>query len=292
VYQPTLRRVLRFVAVAKQSSKQRASERRAVVERMQREQKARERRRAVIGGSVVVVILLAIAGGVFFSLNTHKANGELDAGQQVLPSTPTGATTTQVKPSTVSNPTDIKGVVAYNTGDYPGPGKAGPDALAHDHVDGPVTYAVTPPVGGPHNPVWMNAGVYTKPIPSERAVHNLEHGAVWITYRPSLSSSAVGQLVDLFKKQSMIAEPGDDGRSNRFMDVSPWSSDDLPAPIVISSWGYQLRVQSPSDPRLQQFIDTFRHNPKYSPEYGAAVDGIPIQTGGSPALNGSDRPNL
>jgi hypothetical protein len=284
---------LRFLAVAKQSNKQRAAGRRATVERMQREQKARERRRSLVGGSVVVVILLAIAGGVFLSVrhNSEAASG-VDTSQQVLPSTPSGPTTKQVTPSTVRNPTDIQGVVAYNTGNYPGPGKPGPDALSHDHVDGPVQYAVTPPVGGPHNPVWMNAGVYTEPIPSERAVHNLEHGAVWITYRPSLSSGDVAQLVALFKKQSMIQEPGDAGRSNRFMDLSPWADDDLPAPIVISSWGYQLKVQSPDDPRLQQFIDTFRHNPKYSPEYGAAVDGVPVQTGGSPALNGSSQPNL
>jgi uncharacterized protein DUF3105 len=279
--------------VASQTKKQRAAERRALVEKMQREQKSRERRRAVIGGSVVLVILLAIAGGVLFSLRQDsKAKGEVDAGRQVVPSTPTGPATEQVKPSRVKNPTDIKGVMAYNTGDYPGPGTAGAQALAHDHVQGPVTYAVTPPVGGPHNPIWMNAGVYTKPIPSERAVHNLEHGAVWITYRPGLPTSQVDQLVDLFKKQSMIAEPQDGSRSNRFMDLSPWKDDNLPAPIVISSWGYQLRVQSATDPRLQQFIDTFRHNPKYSPEYGAAVDGIPVQTGGSPALNGSSQPNL
>jgi hypothetical protein len=239
------------------------------------------------------VILLAIAGGVLFSLrkDTDSA-GAVDAARQVLPTTPTGAPTEQVKPGRVKNPTDIKGVIAYNTGDYPGPGTPGPRALAHDHVTGPVRYAVTPPVGGPHNPVWMNAGVYTEPIPSERAVHNLEHGAVWITYRPDLPSSEVTRLVDLFKKQSMIPEPGDGGRSNRFMDLSPWSGNDLPAPIVISSWGYQLRVQSPDDRRLQQFIDTFRHNPTYSPEYGAAVDGIPVQTGGSPALDGSSQPNL
>jgi hypothetical protein len=278
------------VAVANQTKKERAAERRAIVEKMQREQKNRERRRNLIGGSVVVVILLAIAGGVFFSV--HKQQGSVSDSSQVLPSTPTGSTTTQVKPSTVKNPTDIKGVVAYNTGSYPGPGTDGADALAHDHVDGPVTYAVTPPVGGPHNPVWMNAGAYTKPIPSERAVHNLEHGVVWITYRPSLSKGDVAKLDDLFKKQSMIPEAQDGGRSNRFMDLSPWATNDLPAPIVISAWGYQLQVQSPDDPRLQQFIDTFRHNAKYSPEFGAAVDGIPVQTGGSPAINGSNKPNL
>lgn len=280
------------MVVANQSKKERAAERRAVVEQMKREQKARERRRALVGGAVVVVILLAIVAGVALSLSHHTSSSEtVDTSKQVIPTAPTGPTTTQVKPSTVKNPTDIKGVIAYNTGDYPGPGTNGADALAHDHVTGPVTYAVTPPVGGPHNPVWMNAGLYTKPVPPERAVHNLEHGAVWITYRPDLPSSDVATLVDLFKKQSMIAEPQDGGRSNRYVDLSPWSSNDLPAPIVISSWGYQLQVQTPDDPRLQQFIDTFRHNQKYTPEYGSAVDGIPVSTGGYPAL-GSSQPNL
>ena len=60
---------------------------------------------------------------------------------------------------------------------------------------------------------------------------------------------------------------------------------------MISSWGYQLRVTSPTDPRLQQFVDTFRHNKTYSPEYGSPVDGVPVQTGGQPAINGSSQPN-
>jgi hypothetical protein len=282
------------VAVANQSKKQRSSERRAIVEKMQREQKARERRRNLIGGGVVLVLLLAIAGGVFFSVSNKpapSASGTLNVSKQVIPTTPTGTTITQPMPTTTKNPTDIKGVVAYDTGTWPGPDVPGGTELGHDHVTGPVKYAVTPPVGGPHNPVWMNAGLYTLPVPSERAVHNMEHGVVWITYRPDLPKSQVQKLRDLFEKQSMIAEPGDGGRSNRFMDLSPWASNDLPAPVVISSWGYQLKVQSPDDPRLQQFIDTFRRNQKYSPEYGAAVDGIPVSTGGNPAL-GSSQPNL
>ena len=282
---------LRFQAVANQTKRQRAAERRAIIEKMQREQKAGERRRAIIGSSVVAVILIGIAVGVFLSIRSHgKTSGQLDVAAQVLPSTPTGKTTVQPKPKIVKNPTDIKGVIAYDTGNWPGNGTDVPGALGHDHVTGPVTYAVTPPVGGPHNPVWMNAGVYTKPVPSERAVHNLEHGAVWITYRPDLPASEVTQLVDLFKKQSMIPEGG--GDSNRYMDLTPWASNALPAPIVVSSWGYQLQVQSPTDPRIQQFIDTFRHNQKYTPEYGAAVDGVPGQTGGVPALSGSSQPGL
>lgn len=278
--------------MATKSKKERKAERRAIVEKLQREQKARERRRAMMGAAVVVVILLGIGAGVFFSLHHSTGSSASGAEKQVMPSTPTGSTTVQTPPATVKNPTDIKGVMAWNTGDWPGPGTTGSTALSHDHVQGPVKYAVTPPVGGPHNPTWINAGVYTKPVPPERAVHNLEHGAVWITYRPNLPQSQVDQLVSLFQKQSMIPEAQDSGRSNRYVDLSPWSSNDLPAPIVISSWGYQLRVQAASDPRLQQFIDTFRHSQKYTPEYGSPVDGIPVQTGGQPAINGSDRSGL
>ena len=210
---------------------------------------------------------------------------------QIVPAAVSGETTVEPAPASVDNPTDITGLLAWDTAGYPGPGTPGSGTLGHDHVPGPVTYAVTPPVGGPHNGIWMNAGVYTEPVPSERAVHNLEHGAVWITYRPSLPAGQVAQLVDFFKKQSMIDEPSDQGRTNRFVDLSPWADDSLPSPIVISSWGYQLRVTSPTDPRLQQFVDTFRHSKTYSPEYGSPVDGIPVQTGGQPAINGSSQPN-
>ena len=93
----------------------------------------------------------------------------------------------------------------------------------------------------------------------------------------------------------MIAESaqaaGIADQANRYLDLSPWATDTLPSPIVLSSWGYQLRVTSPADPRLQQFVNTFRNSAKYSPEYGSAVDGIPIQTGGPPALDGSKQSN-
>ncbi len=59
----------------------------------------------------------------------------------------------------------------------------------------------------------------------------------------------------------------------------------------MSSWGHQLRVKSPEDPRIQQFVDMFRHSKEYTPEFGAAVDGVPVQTGGRPAAYGATKPN-
>jgi hypothetical protein len=155
-----------------------------------------------------------------------------------------------------------------------------------------VTYTIIPPVGGPHSPVWMNAGVYDKPIPPERAVHNMEHGAVWITYRPDLPASEVQALRSFVNRQTLIDEQtGIAGQQNRYVDLSPWSGTDLPAPVVISAWGHQLRVDTAADPRLQQFVDAFRNKQAYSPEFGAAVDGVPVQTGGRALADGATKPN-
>ncbi|HSN06337.1 MAG TPA: DUF3105 domain-containing protein [Candidatus Angelobacter sp.] len=217
------------------------------------------------------------------------------SADQIVPAAPSGAAvTTQSRPARVTPPAGIPGLLAWDTSGYPAPGAPGPGTLAHDHVDGPVVYAVTPPVGGPHAPIWMNAGVYTVPVPSERAVHDLEHGAVWITYDPSLPAGQVAVLTAFVARQSLLPESGGGlppGQSNRYVVMSPWATSTLPSPIVISAWGYQLRVTSPTDPRLQRFVDTFRASATYSPEQGSPVDGVPTGTGGVAAGYGGSVPN-
>ncbi len=274
--------------------------------RRQAELAAAERRprRLVLAGAVVVVVVALIAVLVIRSSSSTTASptpsptassSASSAPEQVVPSTPTGATTVQAAPASVAAPSGIAGLLAWDTAGYPGPGTPGAGTLAHDHVPGPVTYALTPPVGGPHSAVWMNAGVYTAPVPSERAVHDLEHGAVWITYDPTLAADQVAALTAFVARQSLIPEASNDpaqaGQANRYVVMSPWASSGLPAPIVISSWGYQLRVTSPSDPRLQQFLDTFRTSTTYSPEQASPVDGQPVAVAGRAASNGGVVPN-
>jgi len=58
-------------------------------------------------------------------------------------------------------------------------------------VTGTAKYDRNPPAGGAHNDVWLNCGVYGRPVRNENAVHALEHGAVWITYRGSLAPAAI-----------------------------------------------------------------------------------------------------
>ena len=254
---------------------------------------AARRNRIVVACVVLaVVVVLAAALGWWFA-----RDGDAAASPQVLPSTPTGVRTIQDPVRLVKDTSGIPGVLAYDQGQYMTLATQGGRAIHVSHVRGPVTYVMTPPAGGPHNIVWMNAGVYTKPVPSERAVHNMEHGAIWITYDPKLPKRTVAKLVAFVGRQSLIPEPKGQGgvkvsgQENRFMDLSPWTSNSLPAPIVLSSWGHQLRVTSATDPRMQRFVDTFRHRKPYSPETNEPVDGIPTGTGGVAAMYGGTKPN-
>lgn len=285
------------------SHKQRiAEQRREKLERVRLDQRRRERTRRLLlfGGSGVALAL--VAGLVIILIVTQSRPGAnpsagTQTGGQIMPSAPTGATTVQLPVESVPDQSGIPGVLAWDTTGWPGDGGVHPGALEHQHVTGPVTYSITPPVGGPHNGIWMNAGVYTKPVPTERAVHNMEHGAVWITYNPDLPASEVSVLTAFVTKQSLIAETGETAsgapttNSNRYLDLSPWATSSLPTPIVISAWGHQLQLTRATDPRMQRFVDTFRNSSVYSPEHGAAVDGIPLETGGRPASAGSSEPN-
>jgi hypothetical protein len=214
---------------------------------------------AAIGMAAVALVLVVVL------VATGSGGGKKEV---IPPPVAGGAPVVQPPAVRVANPSGIPGVMAYDTTGWPVDSHNGPpaSALGHAHVEGPVVYSVTPPVGGDHNAVWMNCGVYSQPVPNERAVHNLEHGAVWVTYKPGLPASEVSQLKHFVEAQTEIGTTG-----SRYMDLTPYPG--LPSPIVISSWGYQLRVVSPTDPRLQRFVNTFRASPTYTPEYGGECTG-------------------
>ncbi len=257
----------------------------------QQERAANRRRRIIVVGLSAIAVIIVVV--IFVVVTRPGTPGKTSGSNQIIPSSVSGASTTETAPSRVKNTSGISGVLAWDTTGWPGDGSPHAGALGHDHVAGPVTYTELPPVGGSHSAIWMNAGVYTKPVPTERAVHNLEHGGVWITYNPNLSASDLKTLTSFVTKQSLIAENGDgvSNQSNRYIDLSPWTSNALPTPIVISAWGYQLQVTSPTDPRLQAFVDKFRNSKTYSPEFGGAVDGVPVQTGGRAASDGGTAAN-
>jgi hypothetical protein len=125
------------------------------------------------------------------------------------------------------------------------------------HAAGSLAYAENPPMGGQHNVVWQNCGIYDAPIHSEHAVHSMEHGAVWITYRPGLAPEQVQMLKTL--------------AADDFMLLSPYPG--LPQPIVASAWNRQLAFERADDAGLPAFIARFKNNPETTPEFGAPCGG-------------------
>jgi hypothetical protein len=115
------------------------------------------------------------------------------------------------------------------------------DDLSPEHRDDEdIDYEQVPPIGGPHDPEWLACGAYDEPVRDENAVHDLEHGTVWITYDPALADGAVAAL------EGVLPEDG---------IMSPYPG--LPAPVVITVWGAQLRLTGPNDPRLPLFLDEY-----------------------------------
>jgi len=132
-------------------------------------------------------------------------------------------------------------------------------APSRDHLDGDIAYDQDVPPGGPHNPTWLNCGIYDEPVRAENAVHSLEHGAVWLTYLPDLPASQVDILRNLVRnEQSRLQE--------RLIILSP--RPELEDPIVATAWQAQLRLDDASDERLVEFVRRFQKGP-YTPEPGA-----------------------
>jgi hypothetical protein len=255
------------------NAKRQEAARRERVAAMRAQQKRAERRRNLFTIGAIGVVVAVIIGVVAWYAASRGGNhaSSTRAAEVIPPGVRGGAVTVQAAAHQVPNASGIPGVVGYVTAGWPQASHNGPasQALSHDHVAGPVRYSVTPPVGGPHNGIWMNCGIYDKPVPGERAVHNLEHGAIWITYQPTLPQSQVRALRAFVDKQTMVAPAG--GTPSRYMDLTPYPG--LSSPIVISSWGFQLKVTSPADPRLQEFVNKFRASPTYTPEYGSPCTG-------------------
>ena len=126
-----------------------------------------------------------------------------------------------------------------------------------NHVEGPVDYAQSPPVGGDHNAVWLNCGIYDQPVPNENAVHALEHGAVWITYDADAVSS--GELDTLKSKLP-----------SSYIVLSPYQG--LDSPIVMSAWNTQLKLDSVDDERISEFLTAFWRS-QNAPEPNASCSG-------------------
>jgi hypothetical protein len=123
------------------------------------------------------------------------------------------------------------------------------------HTTGDVTYPQDPPAGGAHAPIWLACGVYDDPVHEESAVHDLEHGTVWITHDPGLSAADVEALAEQLPDNGIM---------------SPRAG--LPSPVVVTVWGAQLRLDGADDERLGLFLEEYGDG-HTAPEFGVSCQG-------------------
>jgi hypothetical protein len=201
------------------------------------------RQRSISWGTVIAVLaVLVFAGGVlgYSVYEQHKKNEALGALAAFTPSE------ANHDPSKAIPGVEV---VTFSGGIHVRPG----DRVAYTH---------SPPFGGAHEFNWAacTGVVYPNAVRNENMVHSLEHGAVWIAYDPSkIDVSQLGVL-----RQKVDGKP--------YMMLSPYPG--LDQPISLQSWGHQLKLADPADPRIDQFIQALRVNQFTHPEVGASCDAL------------------
>jgi hypothetical protein len=200
------------------SKKAQNAERRARIAAMRQAEKARDKRNRIITLTAVVVVLAGAAGGGWYLFDVAQDKEQAKAAP-------------------------VQGEQTWAD-------------LGRDHVQKKVDYPMSPPAGGNHNPAWADcdAKVYTKQVPAEKAVHSLEHGAVWVTYNDKASKAGIKQLAEKVSKTP-------------YSFMSPYQNQS--SPITLTAWGHQLGVKDASDPRVDAFFDRYVQGDQ-TPEPGAS----------------------
>ena len=173
---------------------------------------------------LVPTLILVGAGVWFFSKNSALTS-----------------TKGEVLPAAVSKP--IEGTVEY-------------EIVGRDHIaqgSSGSGYNSNPPASGPHWPNPAKNGIYEEVLPDEQLIHDLEHGYVWIAYKPDLSDDAKNKLREIVKK--------DDWK----VVLCPREKND--SQIALVAWGRVLKMDSLDEGKFEDFIRTYRNRgPEKTPE--------------------------
>lgn len=136
---------------------------------------------------------------------------------------------------------------------------------------GAMTYAQAPPNQGEHLPVWQRCGFYPTAIGDEHAVHSLGHGAVWVTYRPELSEDDIGLQRELARRTEDVLVSRD--------------PTGLSAPVVVSAWGWGVRLDPFGWTKLDDAVQTARAARPPETNGGCEVPDLLTGATGAPELS-------
>jgi len=110
-------------------------------------------------------------------------------------------------------------------------------------------YNSNPPTSGWHWVAPARWGIYDRPLIDEQAVHNLEHGGIWISYK-NIDAATLENLKTITRanSQSVILSPREANDSNN---------------IVLASWTRLENMETYDEAKILEFISRNKNN---SPE--------------------------
>jgi hypothetical protein len=127
-----------------------------------------------------------------------------------------------------------------------------PEGWMHVAEGSAVSYRSNPPASGPHYPVWARYREHAGAVPRGYWVHNLEHGAIVLLYRPDAPAAAVQEL-----RQAFASLPSDPSCGHRRALLTPDPL--LPQPFVAAVAAHRVLMADRLDPAwVRSFVESFR----------------------------------
>jgi len=135
-------------------------------------------------------------------------------------------------------------------------GQAIPE-LGRNHIaEGTVPkepYNSNPPTSGPHWAQQAECKIYTEEVADQAALHSMEHGGVWISYKNKDDQELIKNLTSLVQS------------AGSKVLLSPRAAND--SAIAVASWARLLKLENFDE---KQIADYIRYNKNKSPEPLAA----------------------
>jgi hypothetical protein len=127
-----------------------------------------------------------------------------------------------------------------------------PEGWLHVAEGSSISYQANPPASGPHYPVWGRYREHAAVLSRGYWVHNLEHGAIVLLYRPDAPAAAVEEL-----RQALAALPNDPACGHKRALLTPDPL--LPRAQVAAVAAHRLLIADRLDPAwVRAFADSFR----------------------------------
>jgi len=114
------------------------------------------------------------------------------------------------------------------------------------HISGAIDYDHRFPTSGPHNPTWVEPGVYETRQPRERLVHALEHGNIVIYY-----DEPGDEVMARLREWAGIYD-------NQWSGIVVTPEPGLGESLVLSAWTRRLRLDAFEPAVAAAFIDAYR----------------------------------